>query len=619
MKKKLIGLVAFLGGSLAFAQTQYKVEIDLTAVADDQLPVTIYTPAIDTSVIEYHMAKIVPGTYSISDFGRFITNFTATNTAGDTLDVEKISTNRWKISNADQLHKITYKAHDTWDKFGAYGEEDQNIIFEPGGTNINAEDQIFMLNTFGLIGYLKGFQFSPYEVKVKHDETTFGATALKKEMISNVEDLYTTEDFNFLADGPIMYSVPDTITKQIANAKVLVSLYSPNNMLTSKEIMDNINDLMKAQAEFLGGELPVDRYAYLVYLHDGRPISGSMGALEHSYSSLYSMPEAGADRIAQSIRDISAHEFFHIVTPLNIHSEEIGEFNYIEPQMSKHLWLYEGVTEYNSMLVQVKYNLYGLEKFMDEIKDKLRVADRFPNVSFTEMSERILEEDYEKMYSNVYYKGALIGMCLDLYLTKYSDGEKDLQWLFQELSKKYGKNKSFKDDELFDVIEALTYPEVREFLDTYVAGDTPLPIAEVLEWAGIEYIPYLNVKEISLGGLGIKINEDREIVIDNLDNANEFAKVMGYRVEDIISEINGETFTLGNARQIMDDFKTNTKAGDKVIIKVKRVNKRGKLKEKKLKGKALEIEKKEKHYLELMPEPTEDQYKILRAWIVAGL
>ncbi len=600
------------------AQDRYQVTIDISNVSIDQVPVSIILPKSDEEFSEYHMAKIVPGTYKVYDFGRFVSSLKAYTEDGDSLTVERITENKWKIRNGGELHQISYLVDDSWDKFGEYGESDDNIIFEPGGTNIEAERNVFMMNTFGFIGYLKGHQFLPYEVSIIHPENLFGATALLKNVVNDTLDAYAAQDFNFLADGPIMYSIPDTVTRKIANAEVLISTFSPNGKLTSEEIMNNLYDLMEAQAEFLGGELPVDRYAYLIYLYDSRTLSGSTGALEHSYSSLFSLPEANAERINQLIRDVAAHEFLHIVTPLNIHSEEIGKFNYQDPEMSKHLWLYEGVTEYNSMLVQVKHNLYGLDKFMSEIKDKLRVSERFPdNVPFTVMSKNVLEEAYEKMYPNVYYKGALIGMCLDLYILKYSDGEKNLQWLFDQLSEKYGKNDSFDDDELFDVIEKLTYPEVGEFLRTYVSGAESLPISEVLNWVGMDYVADLNTKEISMGNLGLNITEDGELYIDNLDNANEFAFDLGYEVGDVIKEINGEEFKLSTARAVMQSFKTEVKPGDKVIVTVIRENKRGKKKEKKLKAKAIEIEKKEKHFLELNPEPTKEQYKLLRAWTVA--
>ena len=617
MKKLLFGALGLMMVSATFAQDKYQVKIDLTAAANDQVPVEVIIPQSDDELVEYHMAKVVPGTYSISDFGRFVSDFKAFDKDGNELPYENVSTNKWQIENGGKLHKITYLVDDTWDLFSNYGD---NIIFEPGGTNINRKENVFVINTFGFIGYIDGQKFVPYELTIEHKESTFGATALKKETISKTTDSYFADDFNYLADGPIMYSVPDTITRKIANAEIIVSVFSPNDMLSAKEVMDNIYDLMDAQSKYLGGELPVERYAYLIYLNDQSTISGGMGALEHSYSSVYSLPEAGADRIGQTVRDVAAHEFFHIVTPLNIHSKEIGQFNYIEPKMSKHLWLYEGITEYSSMHVQVKYNLYGPDKFMSEIQDKLRVAERFPLVSFTEMSERILEPEYEKMYTNVYYKGALIGMCLDLYLIKYSNGQKDLQWLMRELAKKYGKEVSFDDDELFAVIEELTYPEVGEFLKTYVSGNTPLPIEKVLDWAGINYTEEKTIKQTSSfrSGIEITLNQDREIIIEQVDPASSFAADLGYEEGDVILEINGMEFNLGTIQEVVETYHETIEVGDKVKIVVRREGKNGKMKDKKLKAKAIEIDTIVKHFLELDTDPSEEQYRVLQSWIIAG-
>lgn len=614
IQKLVIVLTLFAIGAAQAQPDKYLVEIDLNATADDQVPVTIYPPASDSAFVEYHMAKVVPGTYDISDFGRFVMDFTAVNAEGDTLQVEKLSTNRWKIENGGKLHKITYLVHDSWDEFDGYGD---NIIFEPGGTNIDSENQVYVMNTFGFVGYLKDQKFNPYEVKVHHHESIYGASALRKKEVTATEDMYFADDYNFLADGPIMYNEPDTISKKIANANILVSVYSPNKLLSAAEVMENITDLMEAQSNYLGGQLPVDRYAYLVYLNDSQTLSGAMGALEHSYSSVYSLPEAGADRIAKTVRDVAAHEFFHIVTPLNIHSEEIGNFNYIEPKMSKHLWLYEGVTEYSSMHVQVKYNLFGPDDFLEEIREKLMVADRYPkDVPFTEMSENILEPEYADMYTNVYYKGALIGMCLDLYLIKYSDGERDLQWLMRALAKRYGKEVSFQDDELFDVIEELTYPEIGEFLRTYVSGNEPLPIAEVLDWAGIDYYQEREREIITLGNLRLNLNDDRQIIIYSLEDANEFAADLKLQEGDVLLKINGEEITLATFQDVVDRFK-ESEPGDKVTMTVQREKKNGKLKEKKLKAKAMLVDSTEQFVLAFNSDPSEAQLKILQAWIVA--
>jgi predicted metalloprotease with PDZ domain len=38
---------------------------------------------------------------------------------------------------------------------------------------------------------------------------------------------------------------------------------------------------------------------------------------------------------------------------LSIHSKEIQDFDYNDPKMSEHLWMYEGVTEYFANLFQI--------------------------------------------------------------------------------------------------------------------------------------------------------------------------------------------------------------------------------------------------------------------------
>src|SRR5262245_41644756 len=110
-----------------------------------------------------------------------------------------------------------------------------------------------------------------------------------------------------------------------------------------------------AQKEYLGGTLPVNKYAFIFYFTD-QPVT-SYGALEHSYSSMYFMPERSIEDLNQNLRDVAAHEFFHIVTPLTVHSEEIADFDFNNPKMSQHLWMYEGATEYFAGNMQVKYGL----------------------------------------------------------------------------------------------------------------------------------------------------------------------------------------------------------------------------------------------------------------------
>ena len=204
---------------------------------------------------------------------------------------------------------------------------------------------------------------------------------------------------------------------------------------------------------------------------------------------MYNLPEpqspSAANRMTSTIQSIAAHEFFHIVTPLTLHSEEIGNFDFINTKMSKHLWLYEGVTEYFSHHAILVGEVNNRQDFIESIREKVYDMSNYQDsLPFTEMSQHVLDT-YADEYQNVYQKGAIIGLCLDILLREYSNGEEGLIDVLSKLGKKYGKDRSFKDEELFDEIVSLSDPRIRTFFKKYVEGPEPLPLADILPKVGI--------------------------------------------------------------------------------------------------------------------------------------
>jgi len=593
---------------------KYQCTIDLTQVKDDEVPVTIVVPPVAQNQVEFHMPKIVPGTYSISDFGRFIKAFKAYNAQGEALTVEQLTDNRWLISDATQLHNITYWVEDTYDT------ELGNKIFEPAGTNIEAERNIFVINTHGFIGYLDGLKQVPFEVTIKKPNSLFGATSLPLQSTDDSTDVYVTENYMNLADAPMMYSQPDTSVLTVGGAEILVSVYSPGNKLTAAFVMENLKEVLLAQKEYLGGKLPIDRYAFMIYLFDRYPATGAFGALEHSYSSLYSLPDIDPGTLAKHVRDIAAHEFFHIVTPLNIHSEQIHYFNYITPEMSQHLWLYEGVTEYSAHHVQVQHGLTNTEVFLNEMMSKIKETENYNDtVPFTYMSSNCLGK-YEPQYQNVYYKGALIGMCLDIELLTLSQGKYNLQSLMRDLAQSYGKTTPFKDEELFDKIEALTYPEIGQFLRTYVGGPTPLPLEATFKKAGIYYRRREETQIISLGNIRIESGTEATypVTITDVSQLNAFGQEMGFQEGDQIVRLNKTKVNSGNFAEVIDEWKAQTKAGDRVTMTVLRPVEGQKAKKKKLKASAIEVTIMAEWVMKEDDQATPAQQAVKQAWLSAS-
>ncbi|HEU5291191.1 MAG TPA: peptidase M61, partial [Cyclobacteriaceae bacterium] len=324
----------------------------------------------------------------------------------------------------------------------------------------------------------------------------------------------------------------------------------------------------------------------------------------------------------QQLRDFAAHEFFHIVTPLTIHSEEIHNFDFNDPKMSKHLWLYEGMTEYFAGNVQVKYGLITPEEYLDVLRQKMLIADRFiDDVPFTDISKYTLDK-YKDQYYNVYQKGALIGMCLDIKLRKLSGGKYGTQNLVGDLGKKFGKTKAFQDDQLFDEITKLTYPEIGEFLKRYVGGPESLPLKETFELVGVTFIPELSNLEYSLGidQRSIALGEYQGkpmLTIGNADLLNDQGKAIGFKTDDILIRINGEAIPeygpgmgqfIGKQQQGLADGKT-------LSYTVIRKNDTGEQKEAELKAPVKKIEIKKKFVMSFNKDATPEQLALRESWL----
>lgn len=608
---KLFLTIAFLFTvNLSFSNNEpFKYTVDITKTNSDKVVVNLIPPSALKGEVIFRFPKIVPGTYSIYDFGRFVENFSLNTPTNVDAGLEKLDVNSWKIKHIELVQSISYHVNDSWDT-----DDKENFVFEPAGTNIE-DGKNFVFNNHGFFGYFDGYTQSPIEITFIKPENFYASTGLDFTQTSKTQDLFKLKSYNDLVDGPIMYNVPDTTFIQVGKCKVLISVYNEKKDIDSKKISSWIKDILFAQKEFLGGNLPVTKYAFIIYIPTEFKMSA--GALEHNNSSLYFLPYYGDEYFKEMMEHVAAHEFFHIVTPLTLHSDEIHYFDFANPKMSKHLWLYEGMTEYNSFLVQVQNGIMSEESFYDQINGKIMGASGYNDtVPFTTMSLGCLDK-YKSEYGNVYEKGALINMCIDILMIKHSNGTKRWKNIISQLSDKYGASRPFKDNQLFDDIESLTYPEIRKFLNTYVDGNLPLPLAEILEIVGIKYELPTTRKVIDPGFNTFNLAYDQEkdkFYIASSDDITPVGKKTKFMVGDMIKKINGIEVNLANANDVFSAFYKSFNPGDKVNYEVIRVQK-GKSKVKKLKGVLGETDMDVDSRVVPIENPSSEQLKYRQFWM----
>jgi len=614
MRKTVLSLGIF-ASFLANAQS-IKTTIDLVNVKDDKVAVTMEFPKMKSGDIKFHFPKTVPGTYSVDDYGRFIEGIKFYDNKGKELTFTKVNDNTYSLKNAQGLSKISYLVNDSFDD--ELDTSKHKAVFSPSGTDIEA-GKVYMINTHGFIGYIDNMQDVPYQLIIQKPTDFYGTTALVDQDKSDATDTYTLANYAKVTDSPLMYTKPDYITFNAGGMDLVLGVYSPTGKYKAADFKENLEKMVVAQKKFLGDMNTNKKYAIMLYLSggDGPSVKG-FGALEHHESTSVVLPEAmPKDAIDNTITDVVSHEFFHTVNPLKTHSEEIHYFDYADPKMSQHLWMYEGGTEYFANLFQIQEGLINKDQFLKRIGEKIANSKSYDDtMPFTVMSKNVLVEPYKDQYRNVYEKGALLAMCLDIELRKLSNGEMGYRDMIRKLSQRFGENKPFKDDKLIDELVTVTgYPQVKDFYNKYIAGNQPTPYAEYLKMVGIDiqkqesHPLFWFIKDPNQTGFDEKTNA---FAFDDHSALSPFAKSIGFKITDQVLALDGKTVDIKKVQDFIGYTRT-IKDGQDVTVTILRDN-AGKKEKMTLKGKAI-LDKMTIETPTFKANPTPEELKLQTQWL----
>jgi len=448
-------------------------EINLKDRSGDTFKVRMFLSGLTNDNDIFQFPATVPGTYSIADYGRFVSKFKVFDENYHEISVENTSTNQWRISSPSDAYVIEYEIFETWDTLVS-----SNKIYKMAGTSIE-EDHV-LLNTFAVLGYPTGLKKRKFILDIDYPFSWKFGTSLEQ----TIEGYFTAEDYDKLVDSPILFGDISIANTQIDITDINVFTYSKSNQILSSQILTDVEQVLLDAKQFLNG-LPVNRYSFIYHFEDR-----SAGALEHSFSSVYVLQEVPyTPGYGQWLRSIAAHEFFHIVTPLNIHSEIIGDFNFAVPTPSEHLWLYEGVTEWASDMMQFRNQSMDLNTLFVQFSGKIEVDNLYfdKSYSLSDISLTSYTPAGNAQFSNIYNRGAMVSALLDIRLLELSNGTKGLREVIIELMNRYGPNNSFSENNFFNMLTTMTYPEINTFIQSYIRGTEVLPIADYFNKLGILY------------------------------------------------------------------------------------------------------------------------------------
>jgi predicted metalloprotease with PDZ domain len=447
--------------------------IDLNRRADDLFHVTLRLSGLRDENAIYQFASTAPGTYEVMNIGRYVKTFEAYDAKGVRVPAEQVSVNQWRLSSPARVRTIRYTVTETWDSAL------DHPIYKMCGTSIEADH--VLINPHAVIGYPQGLQAAPVRLRLAYPAAWMVGTALHR----GPDGVFVADSYDQLVDSPILLGRLSKARLVVTGVPIDVFAYSATDKIKARQLLGAMSGMLAAAGQFLG-RLPVDHYTFLYHFAEA-----GAGAWEHSFSSEYVLAEGEfTDSLGHRVTDIAAHEFFHIVTPLNIHSEIIERFNFVTPVPSRHLWLYEGTTEWAAHAMQLRAGLKTPEAYLQTQIRKMQIdRQNFDSTySLGELALTSYSDSGQAQYGNIYMRGALTAGLLDIRLLELSHGEQGLQDLIIELAHRFGKRRAFPDSTLVDTLVALTHPEIRDFFNRYVWDSQHLPIKEYYAKLGISLV-----------------------------------------------------------------------------------------------------------------------------------
>jgi predicted metalloprotease with PDZ domain len=532
----------------------------------------------------------------VMDIGRFVSQFEAFDAKGLPLPSKRVGINQWQLAEPEKTREIRYTIGETWDT-----PVKEHPIYRMCGSSLEADHAL--LNGQTLFGYPQGWQNKPLRIKLNYPADWKIGTPLKADR----RGFYEAKDYDQAVDSPFLLGRLTEAKTMLGSTEVALYCYSHTDQVKAEPLLSSMQQMLHAAQAFLV-QLPVKRYTFLYHFDDR-----SNGAWEHSYSSEYVLREAPfTPELAASVTSTAAHEFFHVVTPLNLHSEIIEHFNFVQPTGSEHLWLYEGTTEWAADMMQVRAGLKPIDVYLQNLHDKVAYAQQQADTTYSlsKLGLNSFSDEGQRQYNNIYQRGALTAALLDLRLLELSGGKRGLREVILELTKQYGPSKPFSEKTFFDDFTRLTYPEIGDFFTRYVKQAEPLPLADYYAKVGIRYAPVRHTGQ-RIGALGttpttFEVQPPNAVRFDAVPTN---LKAAGVQPGDQLLSYQGTAITPANLRQVLNQLKAG-KVGSEYELTIRHEGT-----EKTVRARLLDQEEVKRYDFTLMPDATPAQLALRQAWM----
>ena len=483
---------------------------------------------ISSEIIELQLPAWRPGRYELGNFAKNIKRVDAFNENGESLFYEKLSKDLWKIeTNGAQTIKVTYSY----------------FTSEINAGNCYADDNQIYVNPVHLCMYLPDRINEEHQIELVVPEDYQIATSLTKDKF-----ILKASSFDELADSPIM-----------ASANLQSDVYVVNGIKfwlhfigECKPDFDKIkSDFAKFTATQLNfwGDFPVNEYHFMFqvlpfkFYHGVEHLKSTVIAIGPGYS-------LNKGTTYLDVLGVSCHELFHTWNIKLIRPYEMLPYQFSKENYARTGYVYEGFTTYYGDLLLLTSGVFSVNEYFETLEERL--IKHFHNYGRYNLSVAHSSWDtwldgyvpgapYRK--TSIYDEGNLIALMLDVYIMKYTNGDKGLKDVCRVLYEEFGKRqRGYSEKDVIDICEKIAGVSLIDFFNKYVYGteDFEIPLKECFDYLGIEFlkIPSTTICESKYGFKTVDFGTNKKVTLIAPYSPSWKA---GLSIGDEIVAINGYT------------------------------------------------------------------------------
>ncbi len=524
------------------ASDKVKYQIDINNPEHHLADVTMLMPRIEEGQIDIMLPAWRPGKYTLLPLANGIRLLQAKDSLGNKLEIEQISTNQWRIFlQQDAKVEVSYQL---------YANELEQRTRHIDSTHA-------YLDLVSVLLYSPKFRNTPTTVNLDVPRGWNSFSAMKSLSGSHS---FSAENYDVMADSPIETGKNQSYQFVLEKVKFTLVIWGKGNY-SGIQMAKDLALLAKTQRDYWGS-FPFSSYLFIVHA-----TNKAKGATEHLNSTVIQKPRwsFSDDEGYLKFLDTASHELAHSWNVKSYRPAGLVPYDYQQPNYSKLLWFAEGGSSYIDTLLLLRSKLVDREFYLKKLAKIIDNYQRRPgrlesSASESSFNQWLATKGDRAINSsvNIYSKGELLSLWLDIMILEHSNGERSIQQIHQKLFEQFpAKIKGFSEKDLIQLLQQVGLNNAEKLWKDYVENTKELPLDELLSLVGLK-LSYQSDDVIKLTPFtGISLADGSRKISKVLKNSPAWKS--GLTVNDELVAINGLRITNKNLKNILKMYKVDEK------------------------------------------------------------